>query len=162
MKSASPVKRFSLTFRLGTALIVALLIAGNSVAQVTGSSQSSAQDNSSPDDKKADKPDKSDKPSEPPTVRLQIHVTNKDDKPIAEASVYVRFNQSGGFLRHDKLAELDLKTNQDGNVKVPAIPQGKIMIQVIAKGWHTYGQWYDIDKPEQLIEIKLEAPPHWY
>ena len=74
----------------------------------------------------------------------------------------MRFNQSGGFLRHDKMAELDLKTNQDGNVKVPAIPQGKIMIQVIAKGWHTYGQWHDVDKPEQLIEIKLEAPPHWY
>jgi hypothetical protein len=89
-------------------------------------------------------------------------VTNKDDKPIAEASVYVRFNESGGFLRHDKLAELDLKTNQDGTVKVPEIPQGKIMIQVIAPGWHTYGEWYDIDKPEQLIEIKLDPPAHWY
>jgi hypothetical protein len=160
MKFAYPLKSFSFAFPFVTLLLVALVAAGSGLAQVTGSSQSSAQDSSSADDKKADKSDKS---SEPATVKLQIHVSSKkDDKPISEASVYVRFNQSGGFLRHDKMAELDLKTNQDGNVKVPAIPQGKIMIQVIAKGWHTYGQWHDVDKPEQLIEIKLEAPAHWY
>lgn len=159
MKFPYPARFSLLAFQLGTLLLVALVGTGRDVAQVTGSSQSGAQDSSSADDKKADKPDNS---SEPATVKLQIHVSSKDDKPISEASVYVRFNQSGGFLRHDRMAELDLKTNQDGNVKVPAIPQGKIMIQVIAKGWHTYGQWYDVDKPEQLIEIKLEAPPHWY
>lgn len=158
--SAYPWKSFSFAFPFVALSLVALVGAGSGVAQVPGSSQSSAQDSSSADDKKTDKPDKS---FEPATVKLQIHVSSKkDDKPISEASVYVRFNQSGGFLRHDKMAELDLKTNQDGNVKVPAIPQGKIMIQVIAKGWHTYGQWHDVDEPEQLIEIKLEAPPHWY
>ena len=69
---------------------------------------------------------------------------------------------SGGFLRQDKLAELNFKTNQDGTVKVPEIPQGKILIQVIAKGWHTYGKWYDINKDEESVPIKLEPPPHWY
>ena len=156
MKSAYAVKSFSSALPLGTILIVSLLASGNGVAQVTGSSQPNAQDNSASADRKDDKS------SAPATVKLQIHVSTKDDKPISEASVYVRFNESGGFLRHDKMAELDLKTNQDGTAKVPAIPQGKIMIQVIAKGWHTFGQWYDIDQPEQLIEIKLGPPPHWY
>jgi hypothetical protein len=159
MESANAVKSSSFAFPLGTILIVVLIAAGTGIAQVTGSSQSGAQDNSSSTDKKVDKSDKS---SAPATVKLQIHVSTKDDKPISEASVYVRFNESGGFLRHDKMAELDLKTNQEGTAKAPAIPQGKIMIQVIAKGWHTYGQWYDIDQPEQLIEIKLDPPPHWY
>jgi hypothetical protein len=159
MESAYAVKSSSVAFPLGTIVIVALLAVGSGIAQVTGSSQSGAQDNSSSTDKKADKSDKS---STPATVKLQIHVSTKDDKPISEASVYVRFNESGGFLRHDKMAELDLKTNQEGTAKVPAIPQGKIMIQVIAKGWHTYGQWYDIDQAEQVIEIKLEPPAHWY
>jgi hypothetical protein len=159
MKSAYSVHRSSFAFRFGTVIILALLVAGVAMAQITGSSQSSAQDNSSSSDKK---PDKSDKSSEPATVKLQIHVSTKDDKPISEASVYVRFNESGGFLHHDKLAELDLKTNQEGTAKVPAIPQGKIMIQVIAPGWHTYGQWYDINQSEQVIEIKLERPPRWY
>jgi hypothetical protein len=84
------------------------------------------------------------------------------DRPVGNASVYVRYVVDGGLLHHDKLAELDLKTNQDGSVKVPAIPQGKIMIQVVAAGWHTYGKWYDIDKSEEVIQIKLDAPPHWY
>jgi hypothetical protein len=150
----------SFVLQLGTVLIALLLLAGSGFAQVTGSSGSSAQDNSSSGDKSGDKKD--DKSSPPATTKIQIHVTSKDGKPISEASVYVRFNESGGFLRKDKLAEMDLKTNQDGSVKVPEIPQGKIMIQVIATGWHTYGQWYDVDKDQQLIEIKLEPPPHWY
>jgi hypothetical protein len=159
MESANAVKFSSVAYPLGAILALVLFVAGSGIAQVTGSSQSGAQDNSSSSDQKAGKSDKS---SETPKVKLQIHVSTKSDKPISEASVYVRFNESGGFLRHDKMAELDLKTNQDGMAKVPAIPQGKIMIQVIAKGWHTYGQWYDVDQPEQLIEIKLEPPAHWY
>lgn len=96
-----------------------------------------------------------------PTTRLKIHITG-NDKPIGNANVYVRFNVAGGFLRKDKLAELDLKTNQDGSVKVPDIPRGRVLVQVIAKGWHTYGKWHDVDGEEQTIEIKLEPPPHWY
>ncbi len=96
------------------------------------------------------------------TTRIKLVVTGSDGKPVGNASVYVRFYQSGGFLRHEKLAELDLKTNEDGSVKVPAIPQGKILIQVIAKGWHTFGKWYDFQKDEESVQIQLEPPPHWY
>jgi hypothetical protein len=156
MMSAYSAHRSSFALRFGTVFILTLLVACAAMAQITGSSQSNSQENSSSSDKKADKS------SEPATVKLQIHVSTKDDKPISEASVYVRFNESGGFLHHDKLAELDLKTNQEGTAKAPAIPQGKIMIQVIATGWHTYGQWYDINQSEQVIEIKLERPPRWY
>jgi len=89
-------------------------------------------------------------------------VTGSDDKPVPNASVYVRFNEAGGFLHKDKLAEMNFKTNQDGSVKVPDVPQGKVLIQVVAKGWHTYGKWYDVDKDEITVSIKLEPPPHWY
>ena len=103
-----------------------------------------------------------DKSQEAPTVKLRLRVLSDDGKPVGNASVYVRFYTAGGFMHHDKLAELDLKTNQDGTVKVPPVPQGKILIQVIAKGWHTFGKWYDVEQAEDSIEIKLEAPPHWY
>ncbi len=95
-------------------------------------------------------------------TRLKIRVTDPNDKPVGNASVYVRYYTSGGFLRHDKLEELNFKTNQDGSVKVPEIPQGKILIQVIAKGWHTYGKWYEVSQSEQSVPIKLDPPPHWY
>jgi len=89
-------------------------------------------------------------------------VTDPNDKPVANASVYVRYNESGGLFHHDKLAELSFKTNQEGSLKVPEVPKGKLLIQVIAKGWHTFGKWYDVDKDDQTIAIKLEQPPHWY
>lgn len=95
-------------------------------------------------------------------TRIRISVTSNAGKPVENASVYVRFNQEGGFLHKDKMQELDLKTNQDGSVKVPPIPQGKILVQVVAKGWKTFGQWYDIATDDKTIEIKLDPPPHWY
>ena len=112
----------------------------------------------------SDQPDSPSKKSgENPTVRLRIQVKSDNDKPVANASVYVRYNIPGNLLRKEKMAELDLKTNGDGTARVPAVPQGKILIQVIAPGWHTYGKWYDIvDKSEEFIEIKLEPPHRWY
>ena len=95
-------------------------------------------------------------------TKLKVIVTAGEDKPVANASVYVRFNTPGGFLHHEKQQEMNFKTNQDGSVKIPEVPQGKILIQVIAKGWHTYGKWYDIEKDEETIVVKLTPPPHWY
>lgn len=95
-------------------------------------------------------------------TRLKIVVTGNTGKPVGNATVYVRFPEAGGIFRHEKLSELDFKTNEDGSVKVPEIPQGKILVQVIAKGWHTFGKWYEVHTPGQTIEIKLELPPRWY
>ena len=95
-------------------------------------------------------------------TRLKIVVTGNTGKPIGNATVYVRFPEASGLFHHEKLSELDFKTNQDGSVKVPEIPQGKILVQVLAKGWHTFGKWYEIHTSEQTIEIKLELPPRWY
>jgi hypothetical protein len=149
------------------ALFVAFLgTAGLSPAQSVVQDQSSPKDQSSAQSPQSqpDKSDKKDKKSaQLGTVKLRIEVSSAaDGKPIGNASVYVRYYESGGFLHKDKLAELNFKTNQDGSTKVPEIPQGKILIQVLAKGWHSFGKWYDIQTEEQTIQIKLDAPPHWY
>lgn len=98
------------------------------------------------------------------SVELHIVVTGgPKDTPIANASVYVRFPQETGFIRKkEKLSEMTLKTNQEGSVKVPPVPTGKVLIQVVAQGWKTYGQWYTLEKDEETIKIKLERPPKWY
>jgi Carboxypeptidase regulatory-like domain len=141
-------------------LAIGLLCAGHCSAQTNGTDKSGAQSQpATKDDKPSAKDDKS---ATPHTTRLRINVTNSEDKPVGNASVYVRFNEAGGFLHKDKLAELSFKTNEDGSVKVPAVPAGKILIQVIAKGLHTYGKWYDIEDETATIDIKLDPPPHWY
>jgi len=142
-----------------TILATGLLSASACHSQTNAADKPSTQSQSGATDKPSQKDDQT---SDGTTTRLRIRVTNTEDKPVGNASVYVRFNQPGGFMHKDKLAELSFKTNEDGSVKVPAVPQGKILIQVIAKGLHTYGKWYDIEKDQDTIEIKLEAAPRWY
>jgi hypothetical protein len=101
------------------------------------------------------------KSSDQGTTKLRIVVTG-NDKPVSNASVYVKYNEPGGLFHRERLAEMNFKTNLDGTVKVPEIPRGKILIQVIAKGWHTYGKWYEIETESETIRIKLEPPPRWY
>jgi hypothetical protein len=153
-----PRGMFSL-WPLAAFLAMGLLSADPSRAQVNQTDKAATQSQPSATDKPSQKDDQT---SDGTTVRLRIRVTNSEDKPVGNASVYVRFNQPGGFLHKDKLAELSFKTNEDGSVKVPAVPQGKILIQVIAKGLHTYGKWYDIEKDQDTIAIKLEPAPRWY
>ena len=159
-----PVPRFASRFAWCTFL--AALLAANVFAQQTPSAQTGSTGGASQSQPaKKDKPDKQEKPqesSEPPTTKIRITVTDPNDKPVPNASVYVRYNVSGGLFHKDHLSELSFKTNQEGSLKVPEVPQGKVLIQVIAKGWHTYGKWYDMDKDEESVTIKLEQPPHWY
>lgn len=104
-------------------------------------------------------PDKSavpDKPDKHATTRLRIEVTGGDaNKPVADASVYVRFPEK-------KKDELDLKTNLEGVARSPEIRQGRILIQIVAPGWKTYGEYHDLTEPEQTIQIHLVKPTRWY
>lgn len=157
MKAGAQRKFFHVPFDAAVLAVVLLGATPIAFAQASSSNQSAAPDQSSSADKPADS-----KPTDPGMTRLKIQVTDPNGKAVGNASVYVRYYTSGGLLHHEKLEELDLKTNQDGSVKVPEIPQGKILIQVIAKGWHTYGKWYEIQQSEQSVPIKLDPPPHWY
>jgi hypothetical protein len=96
------------------------------------------------------------------TTKLTIEVTGADQKPVVEASVYVKFVEVVKHGRDQKL-ELNLKTNQDGVTHSPEIPQGKVLIQIVAPGWQTFGQYYTTDSSEQTIQIHLERPAtKWY
>jgi len=91
------------------------------------------------------------------TSRLRIELTGGDEnKPVADASIYLRFPDQ-------KKVELDLKTNQEGIARSPEIRQGKVLIQVVAQGWKTYGEYHDVTESEQTIQIHLVKPPiRWY
>lgn len=100
--------------------------------------------------------------SSPKEVKLTIVVTGGDDKkPVDSASVYVRFVEEHKHGR-DKKIEMNLKTNQSGICHVPVMPPGNFLVQVIADGWKTYGEYYDVNQVEQTININLSRPPKWY
>lgn len=98
----------------------------------------------------------------PGPSRLTIEVTGGDKSvPVENASVYVKYIEQR-TLRKDKKVELNVKTNREGIAHVPDAPIGRALVQIIAEGWKTYGRWYDITDPQQVIKIRLEKPPKWY
>ncbi|HXH68591.1 MAG TPA: hypothetical protein VNI81_15410 [Candidatus Limnocylindrales bacterium] len=104
---------------------------------------------------------KSAPPKEAPIPRLRIEITGGDaDKPIENASVYLKTEQDR--LIKDKKTEVNVKTNMQGIAHVPQPPVGRVLIQVVAEGWKTYGHWYDIADAQQVIKIHLDRPPKWY
>ncbi len=102
----------------------------------------------------------------PPKAEVQTRITievtgGEKDTPVENASVYFKYVEERK-LRKDKKLELNVKTSRDGIAHVPDAPMGRVLIQVIAEGWKSYGRWFDITDPKQIIKIHLEKPPKWY
>ncbi len=102
--------------------------------------------------------------ADPPMTRLRIEVRNYNNKPIERASVVVRFveGRSPAKLGKKVITQWELRTNQEGIVRVPPIPQGKVLVQVIAKGYQTFGQTFEVAEEEKTLEIKLNPPQPQY
>ena len=97
------------------------------------------------------------------SAKLQIEVKTLSGKPIDRASVVVQFGgRSIKKLGKKAITHWETRTNQEGIAKVPSIPQGKVRIQVIAKGYQTFGETFDVTQDEQTIEIKLNPPQPQY
>jgi hypothetical protein len=92
----------------------------------------------------------------PPTSRIEVTILRDGDaKPIENAAVI--FHLAG-----DK-GNMELKTNEDGKTVIDVLPTGSdMLLQVIAKGYQTYGEDYKIDKSQMGIEVKLKRPGEQY
>lgn len=92
----------------------------------------------------------------PPTSRVDVTILRHDDgKPIENAAVIFQ-------LVGDK-GNMELKTNEDGKTMIDVLPTGsKVLLQVIAKGYQTYGHEYSVDKASMAIEVKLKRPGSQY
>jgi hypothetical protein len=100
----------------------------------------------------------------PPMTTITVHVTSLSGKPVDHASVIVKFISGHAKLKLGKkiLTQYEMQTTQEGEAKLPAIPQGKIQIQVIAKNFQTFGELFDIAETEKTVEIKLNPPQSQY
>ncbi|MGA2602051.1 MAG: carboxypeptidase-like regulatory domain-containing protein [Bryobacteraceae bacterium] len=100
----------------------------------------------------------------PPMTTLTIEVTNQNGKPVDRASVIVKFVKGHSVVKFGKSikTEWDTRTSQEGRVTIPPIPQGDILIQVIAKNYQTFGDTFSVDEAEKTITIKLNPPQAQY
>jgi len=96
----------------------------------------------------------------PPMTTLTISVKSEGGKPVDQANVVVKFIKGHSVVKLGKgiRKEWEMHTNQEGIVKIPPIPQGTILIQVIAKNYQTFGDNFDIDEEQKTVEIKLKPP----
>lgn len=94
--------------------------------------------------------------------RITIEVTGGEkETPVENASVYFKYIEEHK-IKKNKTMELNVKTNREGVAHVPDAPMGRVLIQVLAEGWKSYGRWFDITDPKQSIKIHLDRPPKWY
>ena len=99
-----------------------------------------------------------------PTTRLKVEVRSRAGKPVDRAAVIVNFVEGRSVVKLGKkvITHWELRTNQEGVAKVPALPQGKVRIQVNAKNYQTFGDVFDVDQEEKTIVIKLNPPQQQY
>jgi len=97
-------------------------------------------------------------------TQINVHVTTQGGKPIDHADVVVKFVKGRSIIELGRKLHTtwEMRTNQEGVAKVPEIPQGTILIQVIAKGYQTFGQSFDIDESQKTVEVKLNSPQEQY
>ncbi len=80
-------------------------------------------------------------------------------KPVRNASVVLHpVSKSGKQSR----GGMQLKTDAEGKASMDGIPYGKLRIQVLAPGYQTYGEDFDIREPAKEIVIKMKKPAEQY
>ena len=88
-----------------------------------------------------------------------VVVREYNGKPVQNASVVLhpvdkRGKQGKGGYQ--------LKTDADGKTSFEGVPYGKLRVQVLAQGFQTYGEDYDVSQPTTAITIKLKRPQGQY
>ena len=95
-----------------------------------------------------------------PTSALSFLVLKEDNgKPVRNAAVVLHpVNTHGKQGR----GGFELKTDNDGKTHFEGVPYGKLRVQVLAPGFQTFGEDYDIDSDAKDIVVKLKRPQKQY
>ena len=88
-------------------------------------------------------------------------VVLKDDnnKPVRNAGVVMH---PVGKKGKQERGGIELKTDAEGKASFDGVPYGKLRIQVLAPGFQTYGEDFQIDKPAMEIQVRLKRPQKQY
>jgi hypothetical protein len=96
-------------------------------------------------------------------TKLTVQVSSADTgKGVDRASVVVKFRHGLNVNLKKIVTNWETKTNQDGKVTLPTMPQGEITIQIIAPNYQTHGGVYQLTEEDQTIMIKVNRPQAQY
>src|SRR6266699_7094483 len=92
------------------------------------------------------------------TVNIVI-LRDENDKPIRNAAVVIHpVNDNGKQQR----GGIELKTDPEGKANYDGVPYGKMRIQVLAPGFQTYGDDYEVSQPTMDVTVKMKRPGKQY
>ena len=92
------------------------------------------------------------------TVNFVV-VRDENGKPIRNAAVVMHpVNDEGKQER----AGYELKTDPEGKTSYDGVPYGKLRIQVLAHGFQTYGEDFEINTANLDITVKMKRPAGQY
>jgi Carboxypeptidase regulatory-like domain len=95
-----------------------------------------------------------------PTSWVYFQVIKDDSgKPVRNAAVVL--HPVNGKGRQER-GGLELKTDPEGKANFEGIPYGMLRVQVLAQGFQTYGEDFDIQKEKTELTIKLKRPQNQY
>ena len=96
-----------------------------------------------------------DKDEEPTSWIYFSIIKDENGKPVRNAAVVLHpVNLKGKQER----GGLELKSDPDGKANIDGIPYGVLRVQVLAHGFQTYGDDFEIGKGKTEITIKLKRP----
>jgi hypothetical protein len=84
---------------------------------------------------------------------------DSDGKPIRNAAVVMHPVDEAGKQQR---SGVELKTDPDGKANYEFVPYGKLRIQVLAPGFQTYGEDFDIGQASMEITVKMKRPSKQY
>jgi uncharacterized GH25 family protein len=81
-------------------------------------------------------------------------------QPIGQARITLQFKMPGGPGRFGKTQKIayGAKTDAQGRYKFTDINKGTVVLTVTATGHQSYGKELQLDKDNQVFEIKLKKP----
>jgi Carboxypeptidase regulatory-like domain len=98
--------------------------------------------------------------NEEPTAVLNFVVLKEDSgKPVRNAAVIMHPVSTHG---KQERGGLELKTDADGKTSFDGIPYGKLRVQVLASGFQTFGEDYDISQAKMEFTVRLKRPQGQY
>jgi hypothetical protein len=96
---------------------------------------------------------------EPMAALNFLVIRDHNGKPVRNAAVVLHpvnpkgKQQRGGY---------ELKTDSEGKTSFDGVPYGKLRVQVLAPGFQTFGEDYDVEGPTLEITVRLKRPQGQY
>lgn len=95
----------------------------------------------------------------PPFVRVIVHVASPSGRPVRNAGVVIDQYANLHWRQIRDPYHVEIKTDRKGVASIDGFFPGYVLIQVIANGYNTTGNYYKVLAPRQNIYIRLKPPP---